>query len=157
MISSGDCARVCALVFGKEEDGGGFDFSQDSIDATVNYCLQGFSGGLAPFNPLLPPHFFRIWVPLTISDKYKHLLMQSPDLTKMLIEGLLLDPEHIRQSQDPAIRHRSSAMQLSASRNLRCLSQPETCYVMTLWCWMRCVCWSARRPQRRPSSPQKGR
>jgi hypothetical protein len=95
---------VCALVFGKEEDGGGFDFSQDSIDTTVNYVLQAFSGALAPFNPLLPPHFFRIWVPLTISDKNKHLLMQSPDLTKMLIEGLLLDPEHIRQSQDPAIK-----------------------------------------------------
>lgn len=106
MMSAGDCARVCAMVFGKQcrQEDGGFNFSQDSIDTTVKYTLTHFSGDLKGQLPLLPPHFFRIWVDLSISDSNKVLLIQSPDLTKMLIEGLLLAPDHNRQSQDSAVK-----------------------------------------------------
>lgn len=40
-----------------------------------------------------------------ISDVNKNLLIESPDITKMLIEGLLLDPLHIRQNQELDVRN----------------------------------------------------
>jgi hypothetical protein len=97
--SSSDCASICALLFGKQEEGGAFEFTQEMIDVSVNSSVTVFSGIMAAFNPVLPSFFFRIWIQLCISDKNKLLLLKCPDLTNMMIEALLLDPSHSRQDQ----------------------------------------------------------
>ena len=96
--SAGPASAVCALAFGKEE-GGDFEFTQTMIDSTLAGQLSIYSGTMAPFTPTLPPFFLRPVVHLCISDVNKALLIRSPDLMKLLIEALLLDPEHTRQDQ----------------------------------------------------------
>eukprot|EP01052_Picozoa_sp_SAG31_P008653 SAG31_NODE_440_length_15664_cov_8.209252_10_plen_516_part_00 len=106
MTSSADCMRVCAQVFGKREDSGGdhFEFAQEQIDISVDYILTAFSGSLSFLNPVLPTTFFKYWCNLCISDCNKSLLIKSPQFFKMLVEVLLLDPEHQRQNQAPNVK-----------------------------------------------------
>ena len=102
--SAGDCAKVCSLVFGKQEDGGGFEFTQEVVDSLVKGTRSYLSGDMSPICPILPNFFFQIWTHLCISDRNKNLLICSPDLTEMLIEALLLDPQHCRQNQEDCVK-----------------------------------------------------
>ena len=61
------CSTVCALVFGKLEDGGGFDFSQTLVDDVVAGIKEFLTGSLVPFWPTVPPYFLRPLVHLCIS------------------------------------------------------------------------------------------
>ena len=61
------CATVCALVFGKLEDGGGFDFSQTLVDDVVAGIKEFLTGSLVPFWPTVPAYFLRPLVHLCIS------------------------------------------------------------------------------------------
>ena len=70
---------MCALVFGKEEDAGGFEFSQELVDDFVP-SLQGWlTGALAPYFPTLPAYYLRPLVHLCISGT--SLLL--PELTRL--------------------------------------------------------------------------
>ena len=60
-------ATVCALVFGKLEDGGGFDFSQTLVDDVVAGSKEFLTGSLAAFWPTVPAYFLRPLVHLCIS------------------------------------------------------------------------------------------
>ena len=61
------CATLCALVFGKSEDGGGFDFSQTLVDDAVAGIKEFLTGSLVPFWPTVPAYFLRPLVHLCIS------------------------------------------------------------------------------------------
>ena len=104
MVTSADCSRVCAFAFGKMEQGGAFEFSQDIVDGALQTALTIFSGAMQPYNTMLAPWFLRSVVHLCISDANKLLLMQSPLLTRLLVEALLVDPAHPRQEQADAVK-----------------------------------------------------
>ena len=104
MVTSADCSRVCAFAFGKMEEGGAFEFSQDIVDGALQTALTIFSGAMLPYNTMLAPWFLRSLVHLCISDANKLLLMQSPLLTRLLVEALLVDPAHPRQEQADAVK-----------------------------------------------------
>ena len=58
---------LCALVFGKEEDGAGFKFTQESVDNIVTLEQQFLTGSLVPFFPTLHAYNLRPLVHLCIS------------------------------------------------------------------------------------------
>eukprot|EP01045_Picozoa_sp_COSAG04_P006640 COSAG04_NODE_330_length_16594_cov_25.794146_14_plen_146_part_00 len=60
-------ATACALVFGKLEDGGDFDFSQTLVNDITVGRREFLTGSLAAFNPSLPACYFRPLVHLCIS------------------------------------------------------------------------------------------
>jgi hypothetical protein len=92
------CAMLCALVFGKEEGGGGFRFTPALVDAALTTFRDFLSGAVAPFFPDLPAHWFRPVVHLCISDVNKALLVrQGAKLVPLLLDALFLDPAHVRQ------------------------------------------------------------
>jgi hypothetical protein len=101
------------------------EFSQGDIDCALADVLERFCGELlALTTPVLPPHFFLAIVHLCISDGEscrpspgvlfitlscccavnKAMLIQSPHLIPLLMSALLLDPEHMRQSQEPDVK-----------------------------------------------------
>ena len=60
---------LCAIVFGKEEDGAGFEFTQELVD-TVAQLKSFLTGGAVPFFPTLAAHFLRPLVHLCISGAF---------------------------------------------------------------------------------------
>ncbi len=55
------------MVYGKKEDGGGFEFTPTLVDDTVKYLRSHLTGGIVQFFPTLPAHFIRPLVHLCIS------------------------------------------------------------------------------------------
>ena len=98
--SAANCSALCALAFGKQEGGGSFTFSQEQVDHVMDHAIQHFSGPFAPFLAKLPPFFLRATLHLCISDANKALLLHSEQLLPLLLEALLLDPEHPRQAEE---------------------------------------------------------
>eukprot|EP01043_Picozoa_sp_COSAG02_P030085 COSAG02_NODE_1904_length_10439_cov_157.636267_7_plen_688_part_00 len=115
--TSATTARVCALAFGKEEEGSMFTFSQSLVDMFVRHNLSVFSGIMSSFNPVLKNHFLAGLNRLCVSDKNKELLVRCPDLVAVLTECLFLDPAHQRQAQEELVK---AEIQLSA---VECLLQ----------------------------------
>ena len=58
---------MCALVYGKKEDGGGFEFTPTLVDDTAKYLRSNMTGDLVPYFPTLPAYFLRPLVHLCIS------------------------------------------------------------------------------------------
>ena len=59
---------VCALVFGKDEDAGGFEFSQELVDeAVAGHFRELLAGNMVQFTPTIAAHFLRPLVHLCIS------------------------------------------------------------------------------------------
>jgi hypothetical protein len=88
--------RIAALVWGRD-DSGGLCFNQRDIDKVVQ--TAGHRGPAAGFYPMLPTHGQSI-LSLCISDKNKELLLASEGFIALLVDSLLLDPEHPRQDND---------------------------------------------------------
>ena len=65
--TASSCTTLCALVFGKLEDGGGFNFSQTLVDDVVAVFKEILTGSAAPFWPTLPAYYLRPLVHLCIS------------------------------------------------------------------------------------------
>ena len=115
------CAKVCALIFGKDESGD-FAFNQAMVDGVAADLFFWFSGRVvgsqtvneqaAAIKPELPPFYLSPLLHLCVSDANKMLLVESSSAIALITEGLLLDPEHVRQSQDQAIK---AAIQLDAA------------------------------------------
>ena len=103
MDSSSVTAGICALLFGKEEGGGGFDFTQPMIDSLLTSQTDTFSGTLAPYFAAFL-HWGRAMQHLCISDVNKALLVECPLTVPLLLEMLLLDPDHFRKDTDAHIK-----------------------------------------------------
>ena len=63
------CTKLCATVFGKEESGGGFSFSQTGVDDIVASLKDFLTGGVMAFFPTLPTYFLQPLVHLCISGE----------------------------------------------------------------------------------------
>ena len=84
--------KVAALVWGKDE-GGGLTFTQSDVDKVVqNGDLRGPFYEMLGF-PMMPDHG-RAILHLTVSDANKNLLLNVDGLLRVLVDALLLDPEH---------------------------------------------------------------
>ena len=55
------------MVFGKKEDGGGFEITQELVQDTVVFLQEQLTGSYMPFLPNLTAHFLRPLVHLSIS------------------------------------------------------------------------------------------
>ena len=58
---------VCATVFGKDEDGGGFEFSQELVDEVVQTQRDWLTGTWVTFYPTVSSFLLRPVVNLCIS------------------------------------------------------------------------------------------
>lgn len=114
------CAAICAVVWGKEEHSGGFEFTQTMVDNFLANTQDIFSGHLAPYSEL-SSHWLRALQHLCISDLNKTLLCQCPKTVPLLIDLLLLDVNHCRKDVDPQIK---AAIQADATD---CLLQLALC------------------------------
>ena len=47
MTTAAVCAQICAVVFGKEEDAGSFDFTEAQVDVFLAYMKDCFDGTLS--------------------------------------------------------------------------------------------------------------
>ena len=64
------CAILCALAFGKEEAGGGFEFSQLLVDDAIGVFATWLgTSDFAAYFPTLPTFFIRPLVHLCISGE----------------------------------------------------------------------------------------
>jgi hypothetical protein len=116
---------VCALAFGRNEEGSSFAFSQDLVNGTLRILNDTFSGISAGFTPVLPSFYLRCILHLCISDLNKIMLCSCPDLVPFLMEALLLDPDHARQGQGEAIKaaiQRDAAELAMGSKVIKCPS-----------------------------------
>ena len=58
---------LCTLVFGKNEDGGGFEITQKLVDGAVTQLKEQLTGEVKAWLVKLPAHFLRPLVYLCIS------------------------------------------------------------------------------------------
>jgi hypothetical protein len=84
---------IAAQVWGRDDDGGGLIFKQVDIDKIVQ--MKGHRGPLAGLWPMRADHGQTI-VNLCTSDLNKQLLLTCEECIPMLVDSLLLDPEHPR-------------------------------------------------------------
>ena len=76
--SASFCATACALVFGKLEGGGGFDFSQTLINDITAGRREFLTGSLVAFVPTLPAYYLRPLVHLCISGALHATYLPRP-------------------------------------------------------------------------------
>eukprot|EP01043_Picozoa_sp_COSAG02_P014804 COSAG02_NODE_616_length_19505_cov_5.004998_18_plen_605_part_00 len=95
MTTAAQCAHVCALFFGKQEQGDGFEFSDEQVDLVLVFTKDMFDGSLAPWFQIA-----RDWLrpveSLCISDANKMLLVKSSALVPLLLAALFLQGDHVR-------------------------------------------------------------
>ena len=90
-------ATLCAAVFGRDEGGSDFAFTQKHIDEMIHYWSAIIAAeGMYANSP--PTKSNVRLLELVISDVNKTLLLKAPGLLEYLRAGLLLDPDHPRQS-----------------------------------------------------------
>ena len=87
--------RIAAVAWGRDDDGGGLAFTQQDIDRIVLAADQ--RGQAASIFPLEEDECRGI-LNLTVSDINKEMLLNADRLIPVLVDSLLLDPEHPRTS-----------------------------------------------------------
>eukprot|EP01052_Picozoa_sp_SAG31_P033802 SAG31_NODE_3867_length_3800_cov_23.537422_4_plen_171_part_00 len=85
--------KIAAQVWGRDDEGGGLTFKQQDIDMIVQ--AADHRGPLATVYPMKPAHGQAIRN-LCVSDVNKKLLLQCDGFIPLLVDSLLLDPEHPR-------------------------------------------------------------
>jgi hypothetical protein len=90
-------AKVCAAVFGRDEGGSEFSFTQEQVDGMIaNWADTTAARGWYAHST--PTKSNMLLLELVISDANKTLLLKAPGFLEYLLDGLLLDPDHPRQS-----------------------------------------------------------
>ena len=93
MTTAALCAEICAVVFGKQEDG--FEFSDAQVDLLLVFTKDVFDGPLQLYFALVP-HWLKPIEALCVSDANKLLLVKSSALVPLLLSALFLAADHIR-------------------------------------------------------------
>jgi hypothetical protein len=94
--------RVAALVWGRDEDSG-LEFTQEDIDQVVQLAdlrSERMSGPSAIFFPL-HEGFALSLKNLCVSDANKLLLLRADGMLRVVVDALLLDPDHPAQVAHP--------------------------------------------------------
>ena len=85
--------KIAALVWGRDDDGGGLTFKRDDIEKIVQIADHRASHSI--YYPMREDHGQAI-LSLCISDLNKELLLDVTGVIPLLVDSLLLDPEHPR-------------------------------------------------------------
>ena len=93
--------RIAAVVWGRDDDGGGLAFKQEDIDKVVQVADHRDRELVAIF-PMTAAHGTAIRS-LAVSDLNKELLLSSEGLIPLLIDSLLLDQDHPRRDNPAAL------------------------------------------------------
>ena len=92
--------KVAAVVWGRDEDGGGLTFKQEDVDKVVQAAdHRGDTSSLIG----LQTHHCQAILSLTVSDANKELLLLADGFIRILVDSLLLDPEHPRRTQQAVL------------------------------------------------------
>jgi hypothetical protein len=120
-------------VWGRDDDGGGLAFKQQDIDKIV---FVADPRGPGAFLHPLTEQSGRVILNLSVSETNKELLLKSEGFIPLLVDSLLLHPEHPRRAQVrkmpswPRSWANFSLLQLYSRRNawvnLHLLGQPNT-------------------------------
>jgi hypothetical protein len=90
-------------VFGRDEGGSEFTFTQQHVDMLLNKWSQVVRA--VSFNATSKPTADSIMVvELCISDRTKPLLLANPAFIPYLVDALLLDPAHPRAGMKPELK-----------------------------------------------------
>ena len=93
-------AKAAALVWGRDDDGGGLAFRQEEIDKVMQ--LVDHRGYFASIFGMRADHGHPI-LALCVSDINKQLLLNSEGFVPLLVDSLLLDLEHPRRDDSPIV------------------------------------------------------
>ena len=107
MTTSGMTTSMCAMLFGKAEEGESLfgSFSQSLIDDALLVQKDMFDGNLVGFFPEVPTNYLKPILHLCISDTNKVMLTQSEHLMPLLMTTLYLLPaDHPRYNTDAATK-----------------------------------------------------
>jgi hypothetical protein len=98
--------KAAALVWGRDDDaGGGLVFKQEEIDKVLQ--MADHRGSFASFYAMREDHGVPL-LSLCVSDVNKQLLLASEvGFIPILVDSLLLDPEHPRRDDSPTMGRRT--------------------------------------------------
>jgi hypothetical protein len=122
MTTQGAAVQVCCGVFGRDEGGSEFSFSQPHIDILLTRWSQivraeGYNRNNNPTADTI------LALDLCISDENKPLLLSNPDFLPYLVDALLIDPSHpraeMKEERGTGVRH----IIVSVWRSWPCLHQ----------------------------------
>ena len=91
---------MASQVWGRDDGSGGLIFKQEDVDRVVQ--AADHRGPAAKAYPLKQDHGESI-LSLCVSDQNKGLLLNSEGFIPLLVDSLLLDPEHPRRDEDTLI------------------------------------------------------
>lgn len=107
-------------TWGRDDDTGGLSFKQSDIETVVDWTRKWCAGG----QMVAEKSFDQSISSLCVSDTNKQLLLNCEDFIPLLVDSLLLDPEHPRRAQ-PDFDAVSPSIQRVSTRSLFvCLSVP---------------------------------
>ena len=87
--------NLASQVWGRDDDGGGLVFKQEDVNRIVQVADHR---GPIDFQPMRHDHGQSI-LQLCVSDQNKGLLLSAEGFIPLLVDSLLLDPEHPRKNQ----------------------------------------------------------
>jgi hypothetical protein len=90
--------RIAALVWGRDDDGGGLRFKQQDIDKVVLVTASHRGPAMVAFFPLTVGYGKTI-LSLSVSDLNKKLLLNSEGFIPMMVDNLFTNPENPRRAQ----------------------------------------------------------
>ena len=103
VTTQSNAAQVCCAVFGRDEGGSDFSFSQQHIDTLLTRWSQIVRAD--GFNKTSKPTADTIMaLELCISDENKPLLLNHPGFVPYLLDALLIDPSHPRAEMKEELR-----------------------------------------------------
>ena len=112
MTTAAQCAQICAVLFGKQEDGDGFEFSDAQIDLVLVFTKDVFDGNLRQWVAIIAANWLKPVEALCISDANKMLLVKSSALIPLLLSALFLEADHILSDLDRDVK---AAIQMDAA------------------------------------------
>ena len=96
-------AKLCCGVFGRDEGGSEFAFTQEHVDLLTTDWSQSVRG--VGYKGTSKPTADRIMaLELCISDANKPLLLANKDFVPYLVDALLLDPKHPRAGMEDELK-----------------------------------------------------
>ena len=94
-------AMLCCSVFGRDEGGSEFTFTQANVDVmTTNHSDMVRAAGMFAAIHMKPTADTIFALELCVSDANKPLLLANTEFVPYLIDALLLDPKHPRAGME---------------------------------------------------------
>eukprot|EP01046_Picozoa_sp_COSAG06_P003154 COSAG06_NODE_119_length_23111_cov_51.658613_22_plen_387_part_00 len=88
-------AKLCCSIFGRDEGGSGFTFTQQHVDLLITNW-SNYVRGVGPYAILKPSADIIFALQMSVSDANKPLLLANKDFIPYLVDALLLNPDHAR-------------------------------------------------------------